>query len=138
LYTFNNLQMDRYTSGTGTITHNAATSAVTLAVGATTGKAIVQSRVYCQYQPGKAILVYATGILNNGGANASGSVARIGYFDENNGPFFEYSAGVTRVVLRNNTTDTSIAQSAWNIDAIRVAIAEARTEAEAARILRLP
>jgi hypothetical protein len=119
LYTFNNLQMDQYISGSGTITYNSNASTVALAVSGV-GTAIIQSRLYCQYQPGKSLLIYATGILNNGGPNATTSTARIGYFDESNGPFFEYSNGVPKIVLRSvssgSISDNVIAQTNWNID----------------------
>jgi hypothetical protein len=118
LYTFNTLQMDQYTSGLASITHNANASTVTLSVSGT-GKAIIQSRLYTQYQPGKSLLIYATGILNNS-TNASTVTTRLGYFDESNGGFFQYVNGVASICLRSKSSgtiiDTIIPQSQWNID----------------------
>lgn len=118
LYAFNTLQMDQYTTGLATITHNANASTVTLNVSGT-GKAIIQSRLYTQYQPGKSLLVYVTGILNNS-TNASTVTTRIGYFDQNNGGFFQNVNGVTSICLRSKSSgsviDTVIPQALWNID----------------------
>lgn len=118
LYTFNTLQMDQYITGLASITHNANASTVTMAVSGT-GKAIIQSRLYTQYQPGKSLLIYATGILNNT-TNASTVTSHIGYFDELNGGFFRYVNGVTSICLRSKSSgsviDTVIPQSQWNID----------------------
>lgn len=118
LYTFNTLQMDQYTTGLASITHNANASTVTLEVSGT-GKAIIQSRLYTQYQPGKSLLIYTSGILNNS-TNANTVTTQIGYFDENNGGFFQYVNGITSICLRSKASglviDTVIPQSLWNID----------------------
>lgn len=118
LYTFNTLQMDQYTSGSSSITHNSNASLVTLALTGS-GTAIIQSRLYCQYQPGKSLQIYATGVIN-AGSNASNTSSKIGYFDEANGPYFEYAGGVISVVLRSSSSgslqNTTITQANWNID----------------------
>lgn len=118
LYTFNSLQMDQYTTGLATVSHNANASTVLMSVTGS-GKAIIQSRLYTQYQPGKSLLVYATGILNNA-TNASTVTTRLGYFDESNGGFFNYSNGIAGICLRSKSSgaiiDTVIPQSQWNID----------------------
>lgn len=81
-----------------------------------------QSRKYCTYQPGKSLLFLASGIMDarniyyGDGNNSTGMTSRIGYFDDNNGLFFSYNNGTPSVVLRNNSTDTTISQSNWNID----------------------
>lgn len=118
LYTFNTLQMDQYTTGLASIIHNANASTVTMSVTGS-GKAIVQSRLYTQYQPGKSLLLYATGILNNG-SNPNTVTTRLGYFDESNGGFFQYANNTTSICLRSKSSgaiiDTVIPQSLWNID----------------------
>ena len=76
---------------------------------------ITQSRKYCIYQPGKSLLFLASGIIDY--SNNTGTyTARIGYFDDNNGLFFENSSGSLNVVIRNTISDTSIEQTDWNID----------------------
>ncbi len=79
------------------------------------GYYITQSRKYCIYQPGKSLLFLASGIIDDS-TNTGTYTARIGYFDDNNGLFFENSSETINVVLRNNSSDTSIAQTDWNID----------------------
>lgn len=76
---------------------------------------ITQSRKYCIYQPGKSLLFLASGIIDDS-TNTGTYTARIGYFDDNNGLFFESNSGSLNVVLRNNSVDESIAQTNWNID----------------------
>jgi hypothetical protein len=113
----NNLEEDEYISGLGSVTYDTNTSMNTLSVTGV-GRAIRQSRQYCTYQPGKSFLVYLTGILNNA-SNDNTIYSRIGYFDENNGIYFEYNDGVY-VVLRTKTSgsviNTRIPQSEWNMD----------------------
>ena len=81
------------------------------------GSFISQSRRYAVYQPGKSLLILCSGILNNGGLNNAPCTTNIGYFDANNGLFFQYTNGSTlNIVLRNQAVDTIIPQSQWNID----------------------
>lgn len=75
-----------------------------------------QSRRYAVYQPGKSMLINLTGILKVG--TNTDVTTRIGYFDDNNGLFFQHINGVVSVVLRNNTSDTPIPSTSWNIDAM--------------------
>jgi len=74
-----------------------------------------QSRAYTHYQPGKSMLIYSTGILNNG-SNSSGITTRCGYYDDNDGLFFQLVNGTISVVLRNGASDTAVASSSWNVD----------------------
>ena len=79
------------------------------------GSYISQSRKYCVYQPGKSLLFLGSGIIYAG--TGTGFTSRIGYFDDDNGVFFEYTSGSgISIVLRNNTVDTITLQNNWNID----------------------
>jgi len=115
----NNIKEDEYTTGTATITYNFNESMNTFSVSANNDRAIRQSRQYSTYQPGKSFLIYLTGILNSNNNDTTTS-SKIGYFDENNGIYFEYTNQTTYVVLRSNTSgsvvNTQIAQSDWNHD----------------------
>jgi len=78
-----------------------------------------QTRRRFRYLAGKSQLVTITGVLDLSGGG-TGVVRRIGYFDDDNGLFFEDNAGTIRVVVRTNNTgspvDSATAQSSWNID----------------------
>jgi len=83
--------------------------------GSGTGSYINQSRKYCIYQPGKSLLFLASGIIYDG--SGTGFTSKIGYFDDDNGVFFQYtSSGGIGIGLRSNTTDTITLQDDWNID----------------------
>jgi len=90
-----------------------------------TGTYISQSRKYCTYQPGKSLLFLGSGIIAPSGITSTNYTNRLGYFDNDNGLFFEYGStggvtGTMNVVLRNNgsnvVTGTYYPQSSWNID----------------------
>ena len=110
-------------SGTFTITNGDSKKIISIAGNGSSNNYVSQSRKYCIYQPGKSQLVLLTGILKDGSATSINYQNYIGYFDANNGLFFQYDAngstGVS-VNVRSNTSrsvvDTSTVQSSWNID----------------------
>ena len=80
------------------------------------GSATSQSRKYCVYQPGKSILILLSGVIN-ASSNTADCITRLGYFDDNNGLFFQYTNNTMSVVLRNTgVEDIKINQTSWNID----------------------
>ena len=110
---------DQQTSGGGTGTaHSTAEAATTISVGASTaGARVRQSFMRFNYQPGKSQLIFVTcGEFDT----ATGITKRFGYFDADNGLFFESEEGTLNVVRRTKVTgsvvDNAVAQSAWNID----------------------
>lgn len=109
---------DQETSGTGTTsTHSVNRASSAMAVTASTaGTRIRQTFQRFNYQPGKSQLVMMTGVL---GVSSSGLTHRIGYYDDDNGLFFEHKDGVMSVVVRSKVTgdvvDTAVAQASWNI-----------------------
>jgi hypothetical protein len=102
--------------GTAPYTANRASTAMTLTT--TSGDSVVrQSLQYVPYQPGRGQLIFMTAIM---GVIKTNVRQRVGYFDTNNGVFFEQDGTNLKVVRRTFVTgsavDTAVNQSAWNVD----------------------
>jgi hypothetical protein len=109
---------DTSTSGGGTLSWLSAEAAYQLGCGTASGDvAIRQTKEYFRYQPGKSQLVFLTGVM---GALKANVTQRLGYFDADNGLFFEQNGTDLRVVQRSKASgsvvDTAVNQSAWNTD----------------------
>lgn len=80
--------------------------------------AVLQSRQYIRYIPGKSHLVLLTGIFSPG--TIANCDARSGYFDSANGIFLKVTNGAASIVRRTSTSgsvvDNAVAQTSWNID----------------------
>jgi len=106
-------------SGSGTVATVANNCAVRLSTGGTTSGhyAYRATRQYMRYQPGRSLNIETTFVMS---AAQTAARARIGYFDASNGIFFERSASTLNIVRRTNVTgtptDTTVAQTSWNID----------------------
>lgn len=107
-------------SGTGTATHSTTTKIVTLATGGTASgaQAIMQSRSYLRYIPGKSLFPMMTFVM---GATPSANVAkRAGYYDNSNGLYLEWTSTGKRFVRRSSVSgsvvNTSYEQADWNVD----------------------
>lgn len=78
-------------------------------------KVVRQTKKYFQYQPGKSLLSLNTFVMGSGKANLR---QRVGYFDVNDGIFFERESNVNYIVKRSNVSgtpqDTRVPQSQWN------------------------
>ncbi len=72
------------------------------------------------YQPGKSQLILMTGVLELASGVKTGCERRIGYFDDDNGAFFESDGGTIGITTRSNDTstpiDTTVTQANWNLD----------------------
>jgi len=110
---------DQEVSGGGTSSvYSVNSSSVLLSVSnLTAGRRIRQTWRRFNYQPGKSQLVILTGVL---GIPTAGNSKKIGYFDDNNGLFFDSTGASVGVNVRTFTTgvavDNRIPQSGWNID----------------------
>lgn len=106
------------TVGSATSIHSPNESIINMSVTTASGdKAIRQTHKYFRYQPGKSHLVLLTAVLNSTKTNLR---QRLGYFDPNNGIFFESTSEGIAVVQRSyasgGVVDTKILQSNWNLD----------------------
>lgn len=109
------------TANGGTVTHSAANASASLALDGTAGgSAILQSKQYHRYIPGKSQLIILTGVM---GAATASVTKRWGYFDANDGIFFEQdSSGGLHMVRRTSTSGSparnAVAQASWNLDTL--------------------
>lgn len=92
------------TVGDGTATHVPVKSAVQMIV--TEGQSVIrQSRPYIRYQPGKSQLILMTGVL---GAPTASVTKRIGYFDDDNGIYFELTVDGLFICKRSKVSGTVV------------------------------
>ena len=112
-------QFDEALTGSGTSTFLPNESSVQLAVTSASGDKVVrQSKQVFPYQPGKSLLVLATFTMAAGEENLQ---QRVGYFNSDNGVFFQQKDDVLSFVIRTYTSGTAsdartITQSNWNTD----------------------
>jgi hypothetical protein len=113
--------IDELITGSGTSTFNQNNSCVDLQVTNALGRVIRQSRRYCIYQPGKSLLIQFTGVLNANN-NPSYVTTRMGYYDDNNGYFFQLTNNTLSIVERSFVsgivTENVVNQVNWNINTL--------------------
>jgi len=116
-------QLDVATTGTGTTSFLLNEAAVKMEVtGAGVGSVVRQSYRSMPYQPGKGLLVLATFVMDS--SQNVDLTQRVGYFNTQNGVFFQRVDGVYSFVLRSSSTPTpgtpsdarTANQSSWNGD----------------------
>jgi len=112
-------QFDEALTGSGTATFLANESAVKMEVTSASGDKVVrQSKRVMPYQPGKSLLVLATFTMAEGEENLQ---QRVGYFNADNGVFFQQKDDVLSFVVRTYTSGSvsdarTVSQSDWNTD----------------------
>ena len=123
VYTYDNMPNDIYEeiSGTGASTYDNNIPAVTMSTESLSGdKCIRTSNLYHKYQPGISQLVEMS--LWCGDSGKTNLRRRWGYFNENNGLFFELDDTTLYVVIRSKATgtivETKIEQADWNKDTL--------------------
>lgn len=109
---------DQEVSGTGTSsTYSKPHARSQLAVGTNAGKRVRQTFERFNYQPGKSQEVVLTGVL---GVGAAGNTTEIGFFDGDNGLFFQCKDATLSVIRRSGVTgspvDETVNQADWNMD----------------------
>ena len=113
-------QFDTSTTGTGTTSFLTNEAAVKMEVtSAGVGSVVRQSFRSMPYQPGKGLLVLATFVMDS--SSSVNLTQRVGYFNSQNGVFFQRVDGVYSFVLRSYVTGTTsdartVNQSSWNGD----------------------
>jgi hypothetical protein len=105
-------------TGGATSVHLPNEAAVRLRLTTASGdKAIRQTRPYIPYQIGRSQLVFIHAVMGAAKANVR---QRLGYFDADNGVFFEQTGTGISVVRRSFTSgspvDTAVPQASWNLD----------------------
>jgi hypothetical protein len=116
----NRLSFNYLLTTAGTITHVPANACLRLAATTASGSsAVVQSRVYTRYTPGVSHMVHQSIVVGAAKANVR---KRWGYFDADDGLFFQQTLASLSVVVRSSTSgapvDTVFNQAAWNIDVL--------------------
>lgn len=106
-------------TGTSNTEYQINESVVDLNVGNTSGdKCYRETKRVFAYQPGKSLLIMNTFAFNEQKQNLR---QRVGYFNTNNGIFFENDGTGNYIVLRSYSTgsvvETRVAQANWNMDA---------------------
>ena len=113
-------QFDVATTGTGTTTFLPNEAAVKMEVtGAGVGSVLRQSYRSFPYQPGKGLLVLATFVMDS--SMSLNLTQRVGYYNDQNGVFFQRIDGTFSFVLRSYVTGSvsnvrTVDQADWNGD----------------------
>jgi hypothetical protein len=106
-YTEKALQWNDYSTGTAQAAYSTNEPAVLLSVSQGNAMYARQTKQYHRYQPGKSQLILATFLMDDTGLlHWPVDVAqRVGYFDPQNGIFFEVDGGVPAFVRRYTSLD---------------------------------
>lgn len=105
-------------SGTANVVYQANSSSFMCNVGTASGDSVLRETVRVfPYQPGKSLLVLSSFCFNSPKPNLR---QRIGFFDADNGVFFEAVGATLNMVIRSSSTgsivEDRIPQSSWNGD----------------------
>jgi hypothetical protein len=112
-------QFDTAVSGTASATVNSNESTVDLLVDTASGDEVVrQSFRTMHYQPGKSLMFMATFVMEEAKDNLR---QRVGYFNADNGVFFQQNDAILSFVIRTATSGTPsdariVNQADWNGD----------------------
>lgn len=108
-----------YTASGGVVSDVLTESAINLAVNGTNGStAKIRTHTYFRYQAGKGQQIMVT--CHHADVGKTNQTRRWGYFDDNDGLFFELNGTTLKVVRRTSVSgvvvDNPISQVDWNTD----------------------
>lgn len=108
------------TTGNSVVVAVSSESSTQLSVSTmTTDRAASQTKLYYRYQPGKSQLIMLTGSFPS---PKNGVVARMGYFDDFNGVYIQYSTSGLQAVIRSTSTgvltETIVSTANWSGDSL--------------------
>jgi hypothetical protein len=118
-YALDDFEWDSATNGGATLAHVPATASISFTVPTTSGAyAKLRTNTAFRYQPGRSQRILMTcWHLDAGRTN---QVRRWGYFDDNDGVFFELSGTTLYLVRRTSTgveaSEERVPQASWNGD----------------------
>jgi hypothetical protein len=112
LYSVNTEVVNTTLVSTGTVTYATGAAAVATAALANSS-AIMSTRRYVSSAPGKVMRVIVSCAFTIGAAN---SVQMCGFGDTSNGLFIGYNGVAFGILTRNNSVDTWVAATAFNVD----------------------
>lgn len=105
------------TTGSATVTYSQPSNTFALAVTGNGDSVIRETTKTFIYQPGKSLLHLNTFVMNT---PTAGLTQRIGYYNTNNGVFFEVSDTTLNMVIRSyssgSVVEDRVPQSLWNGD----------------------
>lgn len=101
----------------GTATYNQPSNTFALAVSGVGSSVVRETTKTFVYQPGKSLFVLNTFAMNT---PTAGVTQRVGYYNTNNGVFFEANGTTLNMVIRSYSSgavvEDRVAQSSWNGD----------------------
>lgn len=117
-YNLHTLFYEQLTANNGTVAHKANYSAAQLDVTTDNGSmAGMQTYEYMRYRPGNSLMIAITAIMPE---RQAGTTMQFGYFDDDNGFFFEIKGLTAQMVRRTKTSgsvvDNAVVQADWNFD----------------------
>lgn len=115
---YNHKQYSSSLSGTANVVYEANSSSFMCNVGTASGDSVLRETVrVLPYQPGKSLLILSSFCFNSTKPNLT---QRTGFFDSDNGVFFEVVGATLNMVIRSSSTgsiiEDRIPQSSWNGD----------------------
>lgn len=118
-FDINDIQEHEVTTGSGSSVYNANASVVDMTVTGNGDSVIRQSRRRGIYELGTSLLIMCSSVLN-ANSNAATVTTRCGYYDDNDGVYWQYANDTLSVVERSSVSgsviETTVTQTNFNQD----------------------